>query len=84
VRETVTRTMAAIIAAAALPLLAAACAGRRPAAGSATDPGGSSTRGEAANSTSPVRYSDCMRSHGVPNWPDPTIDSAPAPRAVSP
>jgi hypothetical protein len=22
-----------------------------------------------------VRFSQCMRSHGVPNWPDPTVDS---------
>jgi hypothetical protein len=22
-----------------------------------------------------VRFSACMRSHGVPNWPDPTTDS---------
>ena len=21
------------------------------------------------------RFAGCMRSHGVPNWPDPTIDS---------
>ncbi len=21
------------------------------------------------------RYARCIRSHGVPNWPDPTIDS---------
>jgi hypothetical protein len=21
------------------------------------------------------RFSRCMRSHGVPNWPDPTVDS---------
>jgi hypothetical protein len=23
-----------------------------------------------------LRFSECMRSHGLPNWPDPTIDSA--------
>ncbi len=22
-----------------------------------------------------LRYGRCMRSHGVPNWPDPTYDS---------
>ena len=22
-----------------------------------------------------LRFSQCMRSHGVPNWPDPTTDS---------
>lgn len=22
-----------------------------------------------------VRFSQCMRTHGVPNWPDPTVDS---------
>ena len=25
--------------------------------------------------TEGLRFSQCMRNHGVPNWPDPTIDS---------
>ncbi len=61
------RTAAAIIASAALALLAAACGGGRSPAGS----GGSPTAGGPANSPSAVAYSACMRSHGVPNYPDP-------------
>jgi len=57
------RTAAAIIAAAALALLAAcssspSSAGSPPAGGSAASP-------------SAVAYSTCVRSHGVPNFPDP-------------
>jgi hypothetical protein len=77
VRETVSRTAAAIIATAALALLAAACGSSRPATGAASGSGRSSTRGEAANSTSAVRYSGCMRSHGVPNFPDPGSNGQP-------
>jgi len=57
------RTAAAIIA--ALALLAAACGG------SPAGSGGSATAGGAAKSPSAVAYSACMRSHGVPNYPDP-------------
>ena len=62
------RTAAAIIATAALALLAAACSGSTPSAG----PGGSPNAGGSATSTSAVAYSHCMRSHGVPNFPNPT------------
>jgi hypothetical protein len=62
------RTVAAIIATAALALLAAACGGSPSSAGS----GGSPNAGGSATSTSAVAYSRCMRSHGVPNFPDPT------------
>jgi hypothetical protein len=62
------RTAAAIIATAALALLAVACSGSPPSAG----PGGSPNAGGSATSTSAVAYSHCMRSHGVPNFPDPT------------
>ena len=61
-----------IIALAALALLAAACGGGNP---SSAGSGGSATTAGAANSTSAVAYSHCMRSHGVPNWPDPTVGS---------
>ncbi len=27
-------------------------------------------------------FAQCMRSHGVPNWPDPTIDSQGRPEVV--
>jgi hypothetical protein len=61
------RTAAAIIATAGLALLAAACSGSLSSTGSAGPP----NAGGAANSRSAVGYSRCMRSHGVPNFPDP-------------
>jgi hypothetical protein len=61
------RIAAAIIAIAALALPAAACSGGPSSAGS----GGSPTAGGSANSPSAVAYSHCMRSNGVPNFPDP-------------
>ena len=72
VRPPVARTAAAIIAMAVLVLLAAACGGRPSSTGS----GGSSKAGgpvssRAANSKT-VAFSHCMRSHGVPAFPDPT------------
>jgi hypothetical protein len=60
------RTTAAIIAAAALVLLATACS----ASPSSTGPGGSPNAGGSASSQM-VAYSQCMRSKGVPNYPDP-------------
>jgi hypothetical protein len=63
---------AAAIAAAALALLTAAC-GSSP---SSTGPGGSSNAGGPASSqaasSQAVAFSHCMRSHGVPAFPDPT------------
>jgi hypothetical protein len=61
------RTAAAVIATAALALLAA-CGGGPSSAGS----GGSPNAGGSATSPSAVAYSACMRSHGVPNYPDPS------------
>jgi hypothetical protein len=61
------RTAAAIIAAVALVLMAAACSGSP----SSTGPGGSPNAGGSASSPSAIAYSHCMRSHGVPNFPDP-------------
>jgi hypothetical protein len=60
-------TAAAIIATVGLALLTAACSGSPSSAGS----GGSPNAGGAANSPSAVAYSACMRSHGVPDFPDP-------------
>jgi hypothetical protein len=60
------RTAAAIIATAALVLLAA-CSGRPSSAGS----GGAPAAGGSAGSPSALTYTTCMRSHGVPNYPDP-------------
>jgi hypothetical protein len=59
---------AAIIAVltAAAPL-AAACGGSPSSTGS----GGSPTAGGSSNSAVPLAYSQCMRSHGIANFPDP-------------
>ena len=61
------RTAAAVIATAALAFLAAACGG----SGSSTGHGGSANAAGSTTSASYVAYSACMRSHGVPNYPDP-------------
>jgi hypothetical protein len=66
-----TARTAAIIATAALALLAAACSGSPSSTGSSGSPNATG----AANSPSAVAYSRCIRSHGVPDFPDPTIDS---------
>jgi hypothetical protein len=66
------QTAAAIIATAGLALLAAACSsGSQSSTGSSTGSGGSPHAGGSATSPSAVAYSACMRSHGVPNFPDP-------------
>ena len=71
---------AALITAAGLSLLAAGCGGSAGShvaqlgttatqANAAGASGGSSTTGFTAARA--VVYADCLRSHGVPNWPDP-------------
>jgi hypothetical protein len=65
-RRPAARTAAAIIATAALALLAAAC-GSPSSIGS----GGSSNAGGSADSQMGIGYANCMRSHGVPKYPDP-------------
>src|SRR5947208_3465150 len=60
-----------LIATAGLALLAAACTGGPPSA----DPGGTPGAGGQASSSSAVGYSRCMRSHGVPDFPDPASDA---------
>lgn len=52
---------------AGLVLLAAACGGSPLSTGS----GGSPNAGGSASSPSALAFSGCMRSHGVPNFPDP-------------
>src|SRR5215472_13371950 len=61
------RTAAAVLAMVGLALLAAACGGSPSSTGS----GGSPNAGGGASSPSAVGYSRCVRSHGVPNFPDP-------------
>jgi hypothetical protein len=51
------RTAAAALATAGLALLIAACGG--------------SPASESAQVNGAVAFASCMRSHGVPNWPDP-------------
>src|SRR6516225_9430698 len=60
--------IAAIIAVAAVTLLAAACRGSP----SSADSGGFQDAGGSANSRQGLAYSACMRSHGVPKYPDPS------------
>jgi hypothetical protein len=59
--------IAAAIIAAALAMLAAVC-GNPSSAGS----GGSPNAAGSSSSPSALAYSQCVRSHGVPNFPDPT------------
>src|SRR6266536_2168452 len=61
------RTVAAVIATAVLALLAVACSGGSP---SSAGSGGSSSVGGSTNSQKALAYSRCMRSHGVPKFPD--------------
>ena len=63
------RTATAIIATAVLVLLAAACSSGSP---SSSGSGGSSNAGGSPTAPSAVGYSACVRSHGVPNFPDPS------------
>ncbi len=67
----VARIAAAIIAAAGLALLAACSSSP-----SSADASAAASAGGATDSPSAVAYSDCMRSHGVPNYPDPGSNGA--------
>jgi len=75
-RPIATRTAAAIIATAALALLAAACSGSPSSTGSGGSPNaaGPTSAGGSTDTPSAVAYSHCVRSHGVPNYPDPGSD----------
>jgi len=64
-RQSAALSAAAIIAT-ALALLAAACSDSP----SSTGPGSSTTAGGSANSKA-LAYAKCVRSHGVPDFPDP-------------
>ena len=65
------RAAAAIVIAAGLALVAAACSAHSSAgAGGSGDPVGSSNS-PPATSQKVLAFSACMRSHGVPNFPDP-------------
>jgi hypothetical protein len=62
-RPLAARSAAALIAAAVLALTSTACGG--------SSAGGSSNAGRSANSDE-LDYARCVRSHGVPNFPDPS------------
>jgi hypothetical protein len=64
------RTAAAVIATAALTLLAAACSGSPSSASGGSTTAGGSTHSQSTNSQM-LAYSQCVREHGVPNFPDP-------------
>ena len=65
------RTAPALIAMAVLALLVAACGGSPSSNGSggSTNSGGSTT--SRSTNSQAVAYAHCMRSHAVPNYPDP-------------
>ncbi len=66
----IARTMAAVITAAALALLAA-CSGSPSSADSGSPPAGGSATSASTASQKALAFSRCVRAHGVPNYPDP-------------
>lgn len=70
------REAVAIITAAVLALLTAACGGASPASAASGSSSNVSSAHRAGLSGSPsaVGYSRCMRAHGVPRYPDPASD----------
>ncbi|HZE48029.1 MAG TPA: hypothetical protein VE074_00630, partial [Jatrophihabitantaceae bacterium] len=73
--RTMTR-MAGLVTAAAAIVLVAACGGGSAGPGVAqiksSTPAASGSTSSAAAQPSAVAYAKCMRSHGVPNFPDPS------------
>jgi hypothetical protein len=72
-------TLASVVGAAGLSLLAAACGGGSPSV--VANPGASTTANVGAGgSTAPggelAEYANCMRSHNVPNFPDQPLTSS--------
>jgi hypothetical protein len=72
------RVAAAIVAMAVLAVLVAACGGSRASTGS----GGSASGGGSSSAQSGEPFSVCMRSHGVPRYPDPPSEAPPGFLAV--
>ena len=66
--------VATLAVTAVLAMLAAACGGGTT---SSTGSGGSRSAGGSSGSQSAVAFSACMRSRGVPNFPDPDADGRP-------
>jgi hypothetical protein len=68
------RAVAVAAALAGVALLAAACGGgSAPATATSAAQGGSTTTGNADE----MPYTQCMRAHGVPNFPDPNAQGKP-------
>ncbi|MCU1491738.1 MAG: hypothetical protein JWM85_3143 [Acidimicrobiaceae bacterium] len=69
------QTALAVITAAGLALAAAACGGSPTSQvaqlGSTTRPSSASSSAGGSTNSPLLAFSHCMRSHGVPNWPDP-------------
>jgi len=73
--------LAAVVAAAALALVVAACGGSSP--HRSTSASGSGPPPTQAQTQQMVRFADCMRSHGVPGFPDPNADFGAFKQAVN-
>jgi hypothetical protein len=56
-------------------LLTAACSGGSTTSTGVADPGSTSSHSTSAAYAKALAYSECIRSHGVPNFPDPTISN---------
>jgi hypothetical protein len=75
------RTAVAVVVTAGLSLVAAGCGGSSGSHVAQLDSTTTATQTSSSTANSPaasavqnsaVAYADCMRSHGVPNWPDPS------------
>ena len=70
--------VSAVLAVSCLALLAAACGGSAPSGvaqlGTSTAQSGSASRGSTHEEA--LAYAGCVRSHGVPLWPDPESSGA--------
>jgi hypothetical protein len=65
------RRLSAALVAAAIPIAACGSSSSPPAAGN-----GSTNAASSANYTRALQFASCMRSHGVPNFPDPKANSS--------
>lgn len=63
-----------VIAASALALLAAACSGSLSSPGSGSSPGAGGSGNPQRASSQLLAFAQCMRSHGLPSFPDPASD----------
>lgn len=61
-----------------LALIVAGCGSKGP-----STTGGSSAQGQNSGVTSAYAYSRCMRSHGVPNFPDPKVSISPGHSSIA-